>query len=321
MTFHRLKAVPTGAIVLVNLHYMIADGLLDARLRKSALRSMKRALGRTSATPDAGSLKRALQSALFVERPVYQVGSIQRPALDKAVAMVVDFGRVRGLLRSFGRRIDDDGLLGRIDALCRSDVDRSDIPNAADLINLLAPNIREITLKDPNMVLWGASVPALDAAIATFMADPAIGAAGLAGRVRDLLGLVHIKPARRSRSRHLFLFRGNQTLETIRQRPTLFRCARPSTLDGFDNPRFCQPHLATPWEHGWGTTIDIAARRLAIGLPEVVVNPLSVCEFTCSYLGEVPDSAFGTDRAYLAVLARHAPALDDIADELDRLAA
>ncbi len=321
MTFHRLKNDPTGAIVLVNLHYLVADGIVESRLAKSAFRAIKRILSATGPSAGKKELKRALQAALFVDRPIFQVQGTHRPKLNKAVAMVVDFGKVRSLLRSLIRREEDAAVRSQLDSIIRPDVDRRDIPKAADLINLHSPKLRALTLNDLNQVLWGTSLPDLDAAIANFLADPAVGQAGLAGRLRDLLGLIHINPRRRCRTRHLFLFRGKETLETIRSTPTSFRCARPSTFDGFDNPRFCQPTLVTPWEDGWGMTIDIAGNNVAVGLPEVVVNPLPVADFDCSYLGEVPDPAFGPDADYLNMIAIGGPSLDDIANQLDRLAA
>ncbi len=321
MTFHRLKNDPTGAIVLVNLHYLVTDALVDRRLAKSAFRAIKRSLGATAPTAGKDELKLALQAALFVDHPIFQVQGVQQPKLDKAVAMVVDFGKVRGMLTTLLRRETDLALISELDSILRPDVDRGDIPKAADLINRLSPKLRAMTLNDLNQVLWGASVPALDAAIVGFRSDPAIGQAGLAGRLRDLLGLIHIKPRRRRRTRHLFLFRGRRTLEAIRGAPTSFRCARPTTFDGFDNRRFCQPTLTTPWEDGWGMTIDIAGNGLAVGMPEVVVNPLPVADFECSYLGEVPDANFGSDADYLDLIATGVPPLDDIADHLDRLAA
>jgi len=237
--------------------------------------------------------------------------------------MILDFGKVKGILRTIQRRLDDSYAdeSKRIDTLCRRDVGASIIPDAAALINALSPALRELTLSDPNRVLWGTSAVELESAIARFQADPAIGPDGLAGRLRDLLGLVHIDPKPRCKTRHLFLFRGRFTLAEIKNRPTLFRSSRPSVLDGFDNRRFCQPWLKIPWENGWGMTIDIASGGLGIGLPEIVVNPLSLCDFDCSYLGEVPNSWFGPDKDYLTMLSGKAPALDVIATELDRLAA
>jgi hypothetical protein len=134
------------------------------------------------------------------------------------------------------------------------------------------------------------------------------------------LGLWHINPTGAHPDRHLFLFATRLPLADIRSSGQAFTSARPSTLDGFDNPRFSQRRFERPWPLGWGMTVDIGGGTFATGLPEVIATQLSLASFECRYIGPVSGSHFGTDDAYLAILAPGAD-LDAMADALDAAAA
>lgn len=304
MTFRNLLGNAVGRIILANLHYLVDDNLLDDELRDAALSRLHGELTILSPGATADQLTDAFSRALHVSDPVFQVQSTEWPDEDHRIAMVLDFTRVRAILAQILRRIQarDAAQATRIRAILRPDVRGAPIADAAAVINELSPGLSELTLSDPNRVLWGARVDEVDRILHETAADHARGPRLRARRLRDVLGLIHVNPRKRDLARHLFLFRSEHSLSKIRARPTHFSCARPSTLDGFDNRRFCQPHLQ-PWQSGWGMTIDIDANRCSVGLPEIVLSPLSLYHFQCEYVGKITGAAFGPDEEYLAMLA------------------
>lgn len=307
--------------MLANFHHMVTRAVLPDDVRDSALRDIHERLAALPTSASAEEMKEAIGKALFVEDPLYHTRSHHWPDEDHRFAMVLDFKKVQLLLQAVRRRLEPrmPHLQGIFQAARRPDARPAAMRDALALVNRFASGLAGITITDPNRVLWGARLDEVERVIAETDADPALGRLARAGRLRDVLGLVHIDFPSGRLERHLVLFRSQITLAELRSVPTFFSCARPSALDGFDNRRFCQPHL-TRWPHGWGMTIDMADGGFEIGLPEIVMNALPLERFRCEYLGEVSDAAFGPDSEYLRLLAPPPPAAAAMADDLDGIA-
>ena len=182
-------------------------------------------------------------------------------------------------------------------------------------MNAYRDGLEELTISNVNLLIWGTPLDVLDSAIN----DPTLPADKRASRVRDALGLVHLNPGPMDPERHLFVFRSNQTLAAIRALPSYFSVARPTTLDGFDNHRFCQRDLGGRLP-GWGNTVDVGSGICRTGFPEVVLTPMSVSHFTCEYLGKLSAAHFANDTRYLGLLAPPPAHFANMAAHLDAIA-
>jgi hypothetical protein len=310
-----------GRIMLANFYHMVEGNIVSEDIRNSALKKIHVTLSAISPPVSTDSLKSAVCAALFVEDPLFQVRSTQWPDENHRFAMVLDFVKVQLILKQVRRRLEPRAphLQGVFRAALRPDANSGAMRDALEVINSYADGLQGLAISDPNRVLWGTKLYDAEAAIAAAIADPVYGLGKIAQRLRDLLGLIHIAFGPGRLERHLVLFRSKVTLTELRDEPTHFSCARPSALDGFDNRRFCQPHLK-PWPDGWGMTIDLANYGCAVGLPEIVMNALPLNQFRCEYLGEVEENKFGNDADYLTVIAPPATDLSAVADKLDLLA-
>lgn len=312
MTFHNLLGADVGRIMLANLHHMVTQAVLPPDLRDSAIKDIYAQLAVLPPGANADDMKAAIGNAIFVEDPLYHCRSHEWPDEDHRFAMVLDFRKVQRLLQQVRLRLEPrlPRLQGVFAAARRSDAKPAAMRDAADVLNTYAVGLGGISITDPNRVLWGTRLEEVDKLISETDADPGLGRSQRARRLRDVLGLVHIDFPPGMLERHLFLFRSEGTLAELRNSPTYYSCARPTALDGFTNPRFCQPHLI-PWPRGWGMTIDVTGGACQVGLPEVVMNSLPLERFRCEYMGEVRGASFGPHAAYLALLTQ--PALDAVA--------
>jgi len=321
MTFHNLLGDPIGCIMLANLHFTIEQALVPVELRDKAIAALHDQLALLAPTSSGKELKDAFSRALHVEDPFYQIQSTDWPPdEDHRIAMVLDFRKVQSVLRTLKRWAlqRQPSLKARFLTALVPDPQKDAVLEAIRLINELAPN-SDMTIAQADRVLWGTRYEEIERVMVAMRADPTATLDHCAKRLRDMLGLVHIDFGASDVERFLILFYSVSTVADIRGR-TNFACARPSTFDGFDNRRFCQPHLIS-WEPGWGMTIDIADADCGVGLPEIVLNPLGLRHFQCEYLGEVVHANFGGDDKYLDLLAPPPPIAKHMADALDARAA
>jgi hypothetical protein len=141
----------------------------------------------------------------------------------------------------------------------------------------------------------------------------------LAERIRDFLGLAHIRPDDRGEGQHVFLFEARATLEEIAS-DIDFRVARPTTIDGFDNPRFRQrrPNSGDIVE-GCGMTVNLNGGEFCIGAPELVSTEISIMKyFHCRWVGKIGTEPRGSDQAFVDFLRENRD-LKLMADTLSRL--
>lgn len=294
----------------------MAEALVPDALRDSALLGLHRELDLVGVGASAGALRIAFSKVLHDPDASYQVRSTHAPSENHRIAMVLDYAKVQGILRTMRKRLPlEPSIDARFQVALMKDVGAGAVEEGIKLVNDFA-SFFDFPVSHADRVLWSARAAdieaVLDAVDRRSDATPTIRAE----RLRDVLGLVQIEPGPRDPQRFLVLFTSGQTVVDIRAGRTQFLCARPSTFDGFDNRRFCQRHLES-WESGWGMTIDLAERTCAVGLREMVLNPLALHHFRCEYVGELKGSRFGNDEEYLALLGPSPPLAETLADALD----
>lgn len=319
MSFKTLLSSDAAKIILVNLHYTAMHSILPDDVRDKALTEIHARLGLLSDPVDIDAIKEVFGDVIFRSGFEFQLRAVQRPSEDERAGAVVAFDKVKTLLRQIHKAIfrDHPDRAATIQVILHPHAPSATVAEAAPLINEFVPLLAGRTFSDANRIWWGAPLSDIEPILTA--SDPAAGARGIADKahaLRDRLGLCHINPGLGDVDRHLFLFRTRMTLAEIRSAGQVFASARPSTLDGFDNPRFSQRLFRRPWRDGWGMTVDLTGGGFGVGLPEMIATQISLSSFECAYVGELTGSDFGPDRAYLATLAAGGD-VEAMAEELD----
>lgn len=319
MGFDRLLASDRGRIILVNLHHTIASAILPSPLARECLVRLRDQLRMLGPVPTDSDILAAFRAALFRPAARFQVRSTERPDVDVSICAVVGFEKISALLWKVAQR--DGSFEARVGVVTDPAAPRATVAMAASLLNRATRYMPDLTLSDSDTIFWATPEREFDRLIADWGAarTTAPGGGNPAGYVRDKLGLVHLDAVAPNTARHLFAMRGTMRLSDI-GRSVRFQCARPSTLDGFDNPRFRQSLPATPAHPGCGLTVDLHLGSFGIGAAELVSTPLSLAFFQCEYIGELLTPPDGSDADYVAVLS---PASEHsrMAGDLDRMAA
>lgn len=317
MSFQKLVGNPKSRILLANLHDMAYSSLLGPLVQKTALKSLHSKLLTLSSNPQHKSVLKAFGSTLHADGVNYKILSEETPAETERIALVVDYSKVRKVLVQAIRRIrtSNPSEHAVMQTALSSRASTLALRNAAGAINRLKLGLGGLTINDVYQVIWGTPLDCVDA----LLSDPSVPPDSRANRLRDVLGLIHLAPGPIAPERHMFVFRSDLTLAQIRSLPSHFEVARPTTLDGYDNHRFCQKDLGGR-RPGWGNTVDIAAGNCCCGFPEVVLTPMSISHFTCEYIGELAPTSFASDGRYFSLLAPSPPDSRAMAASLDALA-
>ena len=298
MGFERLLGHDRGHILLINLTEMCLGGLLPTKLHKQALRKIRDELVQLSGPLTTDDYVDAFSRAILKTAARMQVKGTQSPPQDTVIAGVMSFDKIRGLLEKIAQRFPY--LEDRIDAIVAPDAPDATVAKAAALINSVALRASDLTLSEWGTIFWAAPVQEIDRVIDICpMGSPPMT---IARFLRDALGLIHMEYTLKHPNRHLFLFRAKESLGEIDpiQKVTV---SRPTTLDGYSNPRFCQAILPpAPFFDGCGMTVNIANWDVEPGAAELVCTPIPVHFFECSYVGPVDKSEFGTDADYVKMI-------------------
>jgi hypothetical protein len=316
MGFDRLLAHDRAKILLVNLAETQRRKLLPKTLRKPVLKEIHKGLAALGTRPTPEEILQVFKNVVFRSATRLQAKGVERPADDTTLAAVVSFDKVRGLLEKVLFRRPD--LKSQIDAIIAPDAPDATVSKAAGIINRHSPRMSTLSLSEWGTIFWAAPTEEIDRLLS-------ICAAGsnpmqVARFLRDSLGLIHMKFDLTHPDRHLFLFRAKASIANIVADED-FIVTRPTTLDGWDNPRFCQPLLPpAPFQDGCGMTVDIADYKCSPGAAEVVCSALPIKFFDISYLGPVDKSSFGSDSDFVDLI-REGQDLNDLVDYLSALAA
>lgn len=316
MGFDRLLAHNRAKILLVNLAETRRRELLPKDLSKSTLQSIQNGLAMLGASPKPVEVLNVFASVVFKSAPRLQAKGTEAPSGDTTLAAVVSFDKIRGLLEKILFRKAD--LKSQIEAIIAPDAPDGTVAKAADIINGHSARMSTLSLSEWGTIFWAAPTQEIDRLLATC----AIGASPMqvARFLRDALGLVHMEFDLTHPDRHLFLFRATASIDEILAEEALI-VSRPTTLDGWDNRRFCQPLLPpSPFYEGCGMTVDIADYKVCPGAAEVVCSALPIKFFEVSYLGPVDRSAFGDDADFVEMI-REGHDLEELVDYLTSLAA
>lgn len=318
MSFSRLLTEDIGKIILVNLHHTARSKLVSDATLSSALANLHSKLSAFSSAPTTEEIWQTFRSGLFGTPTRFQVQGRESPRRSTSISAVVAFDKVRAFLDKIAHRAPR--YRGQVDAMTAPDAPDGTVAKAADLINSIAPRAPDFTLSDWNTVFWAAPSSEVDRIQADCLRlIGRLQPSAQARHLRDALGLVQLDADIADPNRHIFLFEGRVSLsELAKTHRLLFRCARPTTLDGWDNRRFCQPGLSPPPVAGCGMTVNLANGAFGPGAAELVSTPVPIMHFECRYVGPLDGSDFGTDAEYLAVLLRSGD-LSAMASDLDRM--
>ena len=317
VSFQKLTGNIRSRILLANLYDTAQANLVRADIQKTALKGLHATLSALGPRPRHKTVLYAIGRFLHADGADYKILAAERPDERDRFALVVSFAKVKPILNQMARRIKQThpSDAATIQVALRARATLPALTDAVAVLNRHREGSTELTISNVNLLIWGAPLDALDAVLA----DPVLAADERANRMRDMLGLIQLTPAPTDPERYMFVFRSDQSLKDIRAKPSHFSVARPTTFDGFDNHRFCQRDLGGR-KIGWGNTVDLAAGTCGTGLPEVVLTPLSIANFTCEYLGEIRSSRFASDRRYFSMMAPSPPDSALMAAELDTLA-
>lgn len=319
MTYARLLGHEVGSIILVNLHHTLNSDLVSEATLKGALVNLHAELAVLTTAPHPNKIRLAFRRGLFAAPTRFQVRGKEVPRKSIKISAVVAFDKIRAILEKIAQRASR--YSARIDAMLEPDAKDTTVSKAADLINAVAPRMPDLTLSDWGTIFW--AVPSTE--VARIQARSSSSTDALpsteARQLRNELGLVHIDAVGNDPDRHIFVFEGKVSLSHLeRDDRLLFRCARPTTLDGWDNRRFCQPMLSVPKVSGCGLTVDLANGTFGPGAAELVSTPLAIRHFECRYVGPLDAVDDGSDASYLDLLAEGGD-LSAMAAELDGAAA
>lgn len=316
MGFHRLRGHDRGHILLINLAEMSQAGLLPTPLHKPALRSIRDELAKLSGKPSGDEVVDAFGRAILKTAARMQVKGVESPPANTVIAGVMSFDKIRGLLEKIAQRFPT--LVTQIDGIVASDAPDATVAKAADIINRVAPRASDLTLSEWGTIFWAAPAQEVDRMLAG--CPPGAPPTAIARSIRDTLGLIHMDYNLKHPNRHLFLFRAQKALTEIDPIHKL-TVSRPTTLDGYSNPRFCQAILPpAPFFNGCGMTVNVANWLVRPGAAELVCTPIPVHFFTCSYIGPVDKSEFGPDSDFVKMIVRSHD-LDALVDYLLKEAA
>ncbi len=299
MGFDRLLANDRGRILLVNLAETCRVKLLPAKLHKTALQRIQTGLEQLTDSPTEDDLLKVFRSAILTTAARMQVKGMECPDADTKLCAVLSFDKIRGLLEKVAMRFPDE--TSKIDIIIEGDAPDKTVAEAAKLLNRVAPRAGDLSLSEWGTIFWAAPEQEIDRLVASCAPDaPPMQ---VARALRDALGLIHMDFHLGHPNRHLFLFKATASLSEIDPQHAL-TASRPTTLDGWDNPRFCQLLLPpAPFFGGCGMTVNIASWKVEPGAAEVVCTPIPMRYFECSYIGPVDRSEFGTDADYLEMIA------------------
>lgn len=325
MSFRRLLDNDLGRIVLLNLRETIRADILDTHVEVGPLLGKLRdALARLVPGYGPDALNDAIGGIVWSDPSTYQFAARETPSISLRIAAVRPYDEIKLLLEKI-RTVHR--LPALASALAPDPTDEA-LSTAADLITEYSQDMPKLAMGRTYDFFW-ASIADEVAAIEKTTADkPAAIRRHMTPRLlRDRLGLVHLRPSRAGKPIPLFVFEAKASLTELGH-PKAFRVSRPTTLDGFDNPRFRQQATTRTEQDGCGATVDLSEGLYGDGLPEMVSREIALLgRFECRYVGRLATDAVGSDKDFVSFLARHIKPeeldarLGDLAAELDAKAA
>jgi hypothetical protein len=300
MSISRLLETDRGKILLVNTFDMAEEGLLEHERLRLAIKGLKAALRALSPARVYGEeeLVQAIAQKVYPNSQRLHANGTERPAGTIHIAAVRTFPEIATLLLRVQKNHPDDIAIRRV---LRPRASDEAIADAARLINRYCDRLPQLEVGGLRNFFWATSLDRLRDVEQEFFDMLRNGVVGLSPEelpnyVRDMLGLAHISPDPYGQPCHLFVFEGQMTLDEMAARVD-FRCARPTTIDGFENPRFRQrrpPSAALAL--GFGMTVNLGRGVYGDGLPELVSTGISIAgHFKCRHLGKVSRMPLGSD--------------------------
>lgn len=304
MGFHRLLETAHGQIVLLNLRETIHEGLLDEEVAGEFLRKTGLKLQALPSAHVEDDLVAALGEVVWSD-PRYMISARETPSSTLHIAAVRTLSDVLPALKRIRKVHAPPELASLFDPPTSTALHA-----AARLLNQYSTMMPHLTLGEGFNAFWATTREAIEE-IEAGSTDPAHD-------VRDILGLVQHNPSKIGGPIPLFLFEGVAPLGALPNRDA-FRCARPTTLDGFNNPRFRQARPHGFAENGCGATVDIRGGAYSVGVPEIISTEMPLRgQLKCRYLGKVLRDPAGNDTDFIRFLAG-GRTLQDVAAELDAL--
>jgi len=302
MALDKLLRSKRGKMLLVNAADMVELALLDGRIQRMAIRGLKLVLGRLSSRPTATALVKGVGAMLFQRASFFHLAARERPPASTYIAAVRSLEELKPILHVSKKVHRKDREIRNV--LSPKPTAKA-IARVGDIINRY-PKLDKAILGYQFDLFWGTTNEEVQD-----VERKSGGGDSFAHALRDRLGLAHLIPKLGAPKRHLFVFEATRALADI-QRDSDFIVARPTTIEGFDNPRFRQRRpfrLDEPW--GFGLTVDLTSGIFADGAPEVVASPVRIGgNFVCRYAGCVSRLAKGTDDDFLKFLSRGKPYSD-----------
>ena len=321
MPVGRLLATDRGKILLVNAYDMAQSNLLPKARLRLAIRGLKAAVRSLPDPYCEATLVNTIGAYVYPHSSLLHANGTEYPDEDIHFAVVRTFDDVAALLRRIQKSYPNDRSVRRALLPRASDKIRVD---AARIVNDYTARLQHLTIGGPYNFFWATTRSQLREIEHDFMSAMSNNLAGvspedLANYVRDVLGLSHIQPDYWGCEKDIYAFETIVTLKQIRTRVD-FRSARPTTIDGFDNPRFRQLLPVTPRHRkGFGLTVDLADGKFADGVPEVVSTEIPLFQnFVCRWLGKVSTRTEGEDGAFVQFL-RNGRDLQSMTDYLNTL--
>ncbi len=310
MEFQKLTQTPFGRILLNNAAMAVRCRILTPREQRLALRALSRALQSMPKRYSASRLKRELFSQFQNRAYQFQVAGVETPDRDTYIASVGRFELIKEFLTQIGA-VDKNNR--RVRSALAPHPSEQALRGAADVINEFSNTMDVLVLKGAHNIFFATAKTVLD--------DIEGRARRLArhpvNEVRDVLGLCHIHPISPVEPRPVFVF---ESVRPVAEFSSQFRIARPTTIDGFDNPRFRQ-EWPTAHDRAKGSGLTVFLKHgFDAGAPEYVATGIALKDnFRCRYLGAVDTMPVGTDLEFIKFLMKdHKTTLLELADELSK---
>jgi hypothetical protein len=305
----KLTGTIRGKILLVNVYDLVRSNLLDPKNLRLALRGMRMALRKAPNPCTEDELISHLSLLRNSMATKFQAIASERPGGHVTIAAIRSFDDIKPMLFEIEKVHKVDR---RVRAALAPRPPAEVIRAVAGVINEYIPKMPTLALGIPFNLFWATTIDA----VRTLEREASESGQPIGELIRNYLGLGHVQPDGSGRARHLFVFEGLRPLGEM-QPGEGFRIARPTTIDGFDNPRFRQSMgSSTQAVSGCGLTVKLGEPHFADGAPELVSTKIPLKgNFSCRWIGEVASRPPGNDHSFLEFL-RSGRSLDEIGQGL-----
>lgn len=296
MAIERLLESAIGRIIFNNYFDLVDEKLFTKPRLRLVGRGICEAINSLPNDYTREDLVAALWGELAPHVEKLHVKCSEKPPLNIHIAAVKPFSEIEHHLKILQKIHPRDRSITYTLSPKASDDAKQ---NAADIINKYAPR-SSLLIGGAYNIFWATTRDQLIQIEREIMAT-LDNDKDAANRIRDRLGLVHIKPGKRGEACHLYAFESVVSLAEIAKQED-FQVARPTVVEGFDNPRFFQRRNAAG-PVGFGNAIDMHEGQFKPGAPEIVSTLLKIGDnFMCRWLGKVTAGPEGNDKDFVDFL-------------------